>query len=105
MARESDGSTKGPMDTVCPVHSRPRHAAAHDDRPGDKASGHVNWAGLPVDLDLAFSRKQRDKVHVRHLMRKRGAQLWRWLPSGEQACVCDIASEQGHLDPAAGQTY
>jgi hypothetical protein len=87
------------MDAVCPVHSRPRHGAAYDDHPGDKASGHVNWAGIPVDLDLAFSRKQRDKVYVQHLMRKRGAQLWRWLPSGEQACVCDIASDRGTSTP------
>jgi sulfite reductase (NADPH) flavoprotein alpha-component len=54
---------------------------------------------------LAFSRKQRDKVYVQHLMRKREAQLWRWLPGGEQACVCDVAAENGNLDPDAGQAH
>jgi sulfite reductase alpha subunit-like flavoprotein len=73
------------MNTVCPVHS-------------DKAPDEVSWAGLPVNLDLAFSRKQRDRVYVQHLMRKREAQLWKRLPSGAQACTCGIAAE-------ADQTY
>ena len=40
--------------------------------------------GFLTELDLAFSRDQRDKVYVQHLMRKRGAQLWRWLQDGAQ---------------------
>jgi hypothetical protein len=93
------------MNTVCPVHSQPRHGASPDDRTGDKVSSQVNWAGLPVDLDLAFSRKQRDKVYVQHLMRKREAQLWRWLRSGAQVCICDLAGEDDHLDAGAGQAH
>ena len=76
--------------------------------------------GLLTELDLAFSRDQRDKVYVQHLMRKRGAQLWRWLQDGAQLYVCgtadpmakdvdralcDIAAEQGGLDPDAAKAY
>ncbi len=32
--------------------------------------------GFLTELDLAFSRDQREKVYVQHLMRKRGAELW-----------------------------
>ena len=51
--------------------------------------------GFLTELDLAFSRDQRDKVYVQHLMRKRGAQLWRWLQDGAQLYVC------GNADPMA----
>jgi sulfite reductase (NADPH) flavoprotein alpha-component len=76
--------------------------------------------GFLTELDLAFSRDQRDKVYVQHLMRKRGAQLWRWLQDGAQLYVCgnadpmakdvdralcEIAAEHGHLDPDAAQAY
>lgn len=76
--------------------------------------------GLLTELDLAFSRDQRDKVYVQHLMRKRGAQLWRWLQDGAQLYVCgtadpmakdvegalcDIAAEHGNLDPDAATAY
>lgn len=43
-----------------------------------EGSEKVDWAGLPIDLDLAFSSNQRDRVYVQHVMRKRGAQTWRW---------------------------
>jgi len=76
--------------------------------------------GLLTELDLAFSRDQRDKVYVQHLMRKRGAQLWSWLQDGAQLYVCgtadpmakdvdhalcEIAAEHGHLDPDAAKSY
>jgi NADPH-dependent sulfite reductase flavoprotein alpha-component len=76
--------------------------------------------GLLTELDLAFSRDQRDKVYVQHLMCKRGAELWRWLQDGAQLYVCgtadpmakdvdralcDIAAEQGSLDPDAAKAY
>ena len=75
---------------------------------------------LLTELDLAFSRDQRDKIYVQHLMRKRGDQLWRWLQDGAQVYVCgnaepmakdvdralrDIAAEHGNLDPEAAQVY
>ena len=76
--------------------------------------------GLLTELDLAFSRDQRDKVYVQHLMRKRGAQLWHWLQDGAQLYVCgtadpmakdvdralcDIAARHGNLDPDAATAY
>lgn len=76
--------------------------------------------GFLTELDLAFSRDQREKVYVQHLMRRRGAQLWRWLQDGAQLYVCgnadpmakdvdralcDIAAEHGKLDHDAAQAY
>lgn len=76
--------------------------------------------GLLTELDLAFSRDQRDKVYVQHLMRNRGAQLWRWLQDGAQLYVCgnadpmakdvdralcDIAAEHGNLEPDEAKAY
>jgi sulfite reductase alpha subunit-like flavoprotein len=76
--------------------------------------------GFLTELDLAFSRDQREKVYVQHLMRKRGAQLWQWLQDGAQLYVCgnadpmakdvdrtlcEIASEHGHLDADAATAY
>ncbi len=76
--------------------------------------------GLLTELDLAFSRDQREKVYVQHLMRKRGAQLWSWLQDGAQLYVCgsadpmakdvdqalcDIAAEHGNLDPDTAKAY
>jgi hypothetical protein len=59
---------------------------------------------LPINLDLVFSREQRDKVYVQHLMRKRGAQLWRWLHDGAPPCICDIAADYRQLDPGAAES-
>ncbi|MGO9380652.1 MAG: molybdopterin-dependent oxidoreductase [Mycobacterium sp.] len=76
--------------------------------------------GLLTELDLAFSRDQRDKVYVQHLMRRRGAELWRWLQEDAQLYVCgnadpmakdvdralcDIAAEHGNLDQDEAKTY
>ena len=76
--------------------------------------------GFLTELDLAFSRDQQQKVYVQHLMRQRGAQLWRWLQDGAQLYVCgtadpmakdvdralrDIAAEHGNLDPDAATAY
>ncbi len=77
----------------CPLRCRLRHGTAGN--PGVQASapGQVDWAGLPIDLDLAFSALQRDNVYFQHLSRKRGAQLWRWSHDGAQPCDCDIAAQ------------
>jgi hypothetical protein len=95
------------VNAVCPLQCRLRHGAAGDNPINDQASARdlVDWAGLPIDLDLAFSREKCDKVYAQHLMRKREAQLWRWLRDGGQLCVCDLAAEDGNLDPDAGQAY
>ena len=76
--------------------------------------------GFLTELDLAFSRDQRDKVYVQHLMRKRGGQLWRWLQDGAQLyvcgnadpmakdvdrAICEIVAEHGRLDPDAAKAY
>jgi hypothetical protein len=57
------------------------------------AHDHVDWAGLPINLDFAFSQQQSDKVYRQHLMRKRGAQLWRGPQDAAQPCACDIAAQ------------
>ncbi|WP_158019214.1 bifunctional nitrate reductase/sulfite reductase flavoprotein subunit alpha [Mycobacterium basiliense] len=76
--------------------------------------------GLLTELDLAFSRDQRDKVYVQHLMRRRGAQLWQWLLDGAQLYVCgtadpmakdvdhalrEIVAEHGDLTPESATAY
>jgi NADPH-dependent sulfite reductase flavoprotein alpha-component len=76
--------------------------------------------GFLTELDLAFSRDQRDKVYVQHLMHRRGAELWRWLQDGAQVYVCgnadpmakdvdralcEIAAEHANLDPDAARAY
>ena len=80
--------------TDCPLRCRRQHGAAGDTPPdGQLAPEQVDWAGLPIDLDLAFSAVQRDNVYFQHLRRKRGAQLWRLPRDGAQPCACDIAAE------------
>jgi hypothetical protein len=83
------------------LRCRLRHGAASDDPLSDQASApdQVDWAGLPVNLDLAFSQEKRDMVYAQHLMRKRRGQ--RWSRDVAQLCVCDIAADYGHLDPDA----
>jgi hypothetical protein len=84
--------------TACPVHCRLRRG---DDPLSDQEStrDHVDWAGLPINLDLAFSQRQRDKVYMQHLIRKRGARLRRWLPDKAQVCTCETAEQR--LDESA----
>jgi len=47
----------------------------------------VDWAGLPVNLDMVFSQRQRDKVYAQHLMRARaaGKELRSMEPTGSMA--------------------
>jgi hypothetical protein len=97
VARECEGSERV-MKTVCPRHCRRRHT-------DERAPGHVDWAGLPVNLDMAFSREQRDKVYVQHLMRKQGSQLRRLLEESTQPCACEIAAADGSLDTHAAKDY
>jgi hypothetical protein len=66
----------------CPLHPR------------GSAAAQVEWAGLPINLDMAFSRVQRDKVYVQHVMRKQGRQLWPWSHDAAQLCVCEAAEER-----------
>ncbi len=43
-------------------------------------------------LDLAWSRDQKEKVYVQHLMLQNGAELWAWLENGAAFYVCGDAS-------------
>lgn len=66
------------MKSECPLH-------------GDQARDEVAWAGLPVNLDLAFSQNQLDKVYTQYLMRRRKPILNRRSPDVEPVCACEMA--------------
>jgi sulfite reductase (NADPH) flavoprotein alpha-component len=48
--------------------------------------------GTLARLDLAWSRDQKEKLYVQHLMRQQGAELWSWLRDGAAFYVCGDAS-------------
>jgi sulfite reductase (NADPH) flavoprotein alpha-component len=48
--------------------------------------------GTLSKLDLAWSRDQREKLYVQHLMLQNGAELWAWLSQGAAFYVCGDAS-------------
>jgi len=104
VAQECEGPERVKK-TDCPRQCRRQQGAANGERAHDRASApdQVEWAGLPINLDLAFSREQRDKVYVQHLLRKRGTQPRRWLHDQEQ-CVCDTAADRGRLRPDAAES-
>ena len=106
MARGFDAPDGDAVNTVCPLHGRLRRGAAGDTPPSDGAPALdlVDWAGLPINLDLVFSREQRDKVYLQHLMCKRGTQLSRWWHDGAPLCVCDIAGDHGRRYPDAAES-
>ncbi|WP_231117652.1 hypothetical protein [Mycobacterium intracellulare] len=87
MARECDGPDRV-LENGCRLQCRLRTADATEG-PVDER---VDWAGLPVNLDFAFSRDQRDKVYAQHLMRRRGAQFGPWR-RGASVCVCEFATD------------
>lgn len=88
MARECDGPDRV-IKNGCPLQCRLRDGGRAD----DLASDQVDWAGLPVNLDFAFSRDQRDKVLAQHLLRRRGTQFGPWR-HGTLVCVCEAADER-----------
>lgn len=76
--------------------------------------------GFLTQLDLAFSRDQPEKYYVQDAMRKRGAELWRWLQDGAHLYVCgdakqmaeevdraihDVVQCHGNLDPDEAKAY
>ncbi|CQD17055.1 hypothetical protein BN1232_03734 [Mycobacterium lentiflavum] len=71
---------------------------ATDEHLGDQElpSGEVAWAGLPINLDFAFSPLQRDKVYVQHLTRKR------WCSLRSHARDSDVDAHYDPLDAEAG---
>lgn len=73
-----------------------------------------------LQLDLAFSRDQSEKLYVQHLMRAKQELLWSWLQEGAILYVCgdahhmakevdatlhSIAQEAGHLTPEEAKAY
>ena len=96
MAREWEEHDADAASTGCPLHCRLRRSAAG-------SADQINWAGLPINLDFAFSQAQRDKVYAQHLRRRRGAQHWRWLRDHTQVCVCELADEYDQLGPDAAR--
>lgn len=81
MAREFDGPPATGVHAVCPRHCRIRQGA---NKPADQ----VDWAGLPVNLDLAFSQNQRDKVYAQHLKFESAGRFRR---RAQDVCICDMA--------------
>ena len=83
--------------------SRPATSAANDDRASRPAQ--VNWAGLPINLDFAFSREQCDKVYVQHVMRGQGRRLRRYHDDA-QSCTCEVAAdhERARTDAAGSMS-
>jgi NADPH-dependent sulfite reductase flavoprotein alpha-component len=76
--------------------------------------------GFLTELDLAFSRDQPEKIYVQDLIRRRGAEIWRWLQDGAHLYVCgdaqhmakevdgavhDIVQRHGLLDADAAKQY
>nr|WP_231986580.1 hypothetical protein [Mycobacterium sp. 852002-40037_SCH5390672] len=87
MARDCDGPDRD-IKNGCPLQCRLRYGGTAEELVSDQ----VDWAGLPVNLDFAFSRDQRDKVYAQHLLRRRGTQFGPWR-HGAHVCVCEIADE------------
>nr|WP_242660605.1 hypothetical protein [Mycobacterium kubicae] len=94
MGRVSDRPDQNGVNRTCPLQCRLRQGAG-----SSTAAGRVDWAGLPVNLDMAFSREQRDKVYAQHEKRRRGALLRRLLGNGTPDCVCELTARA----PAADQ--
>lgn len=46
-----------------------------------------------LDLDLAFSRDQSEKIYVQHRMLEQGKKLWQWLEEGAYFYVCGDADQ------------
>lgn len=95
MARDSGGSLGDVAKATCPLQCRLRYGLAADSSLGEQ----VDWAGLPINLDLAFSQQQRDKVYAQHLTRKRGTQLHRRSPDSAKVCACEYAADAGRDHP------
>lgn len=61
-------------------------------------------AGTLHKLSLAFSRDQKEKLYVQHLMLQEGPELWKWLEEGAYFYVCgDAARMAKDVDVALHQ--
>lgn len=76
--------------------------------------------GTLTQLDLAWSRDQKEKVYVQNLMVQKGPELWSWLQAGACFYVCGdasrmakdvdqalltVAQTQGNLSPEEAASY
>ena len=76
--------------------------------------------GFLNNLDLAFSRDQRNRIYVQHKMIDAGMQVWSWLEDGAHLYVCgdagrmakdvdaaltDIIATHGHMSGEAADDY
>ncbi len=84
MALESGNPSGARVHAVCPLYCSARQGATNGSTPADQ----VDWAGLPVNLDLAFSPNQRDKVYAQHMKFRRAVPLRR---RAQDTCICEIA--------------
>ncbi|MEM9081298.1 MAG: flavodoxin domain-containing protein [Verrucomicrobiota bacterium] len=48
--------------------------------------------GFLEEISLAFSRDQKEKLYVQHLMEQNGEKLWQWIEEGAYFYVCGDAS-------------
>ena len=76
--------------------------------------------GTLARLDVAWSRDQKEKLYVQHLMVQNGAELWTWLNNGAAFYVCGdasrmakdvdqalhkVAEEHGNLKPDGAASF
>ncbi|MFC1507763.1 NADPH-dependent assimilatory sulfite reductase flavoprotein subunit, partial [Pseudomonadota bacterium] len=57
----------------------------------------VEWqkylkSGVVDQLDVAFSRDQKEKVYVQHRVLEQAEQVWQWLQDGAHVYVCGDAT-------------
>ncbi|WP_081290558.1 hypothetical protein [Mycobacterium asiaticum] len=84
MTQQLEGSNDAAKSAVCPLHCH-----------SGNGSNQLEWAGLPVNLDLAFSQNQREKVLAQHQVLRRGALLRSRLRDCAPVCVCDDVDDSG----------
>nr|WP_159465114.1 NADPH-dependent assimilatory sulfite reductase flavoprotein subunit [Scandinavium goeteborgense] len=48
--------------------------------------------GVLTNIDLAWSRDQKEKIYVQDKLREQGAELWRWINDGAHIYVCGDAN-------------
>jgi hypothetical protein len=101
VASELDVPRGEAVRNACPLRCGLRNVAAGDGVIEGQEPP-CDWAGFPINLDFAFSQQQRDKVYAQHLMRRRGAHLWRWLQDGSSPCACEAADQERFYPSTAG---
>jgi sulfite reductase (NADPH) flavoprotein alpha-component len=57
-----------------------------------------------LQLDLAFSRDQNEKVYVQHLMLQKAEEIWQWIDQGAVIYVCGDAQKMAKDVDSALQT-